>query len=142
MKELNLSSYIQTLRAGLMTHDGQEAAGVFLLSAINDQDYVGEHGYRTDNLSAKKISNLVNRRDPVPDGIQQASVIPEVVEDTITYFENVVIADMNPHLKDDTLGKLAEIIQGDPSIPERKKKKLIALYDAEDDGKFLAIFFL
>lgn len=139
MKELNLSSYIQTLRTGLMTHDGQEAAGVFLLSAINDQDYVGEHGYRTDNLSAKKISNLVNRRDPVPDGIQQASVIPEVVEDTITYFENVVIADMNPHLKDDTLGKLAEIIQGDPSIPERKKKKLIALYDAEDDGKFLAI---
>lgn len=142
MKELNLSSYIQTLRTGLMTHDGQEAAGVFLLSAINDQDYVGEHGYRTDNLSAKKISNLVNRRDPVPDGIQQASVIPEVVEDTITYFENVVIADMNPHLKDDTLGKLAEIIQGDPSIPERKKKKLIALYDAEDDGKFLAMAFL
>ena len=85
---------------------------------------------------------MVNRRDPVPDGIQQASVIPEVVEDTITYFENVVIADMNPHLKDDTLGKLAEIIQGDPSIPERKKKKLIALYDAEDDGKFLAMTFL
>ena len=31
MKELNLSSYIQTLRTGLMTHDGQEAAGDFFV---------------------------------------------------------------------------------------------------------------
>ena len=51
MKELNMSSYIQTLQSGLLTHDKQEAAGVFLLSSINDQEYVGAHGYRTDNLS-------------------------------------------------------------------------------------------
>ena len=36
MNELNMSSYIQTMQLGLMTHDKQEAAGVFLLSAIND----------------------------------------------------------------------------------------------------------
>lgn len=142
MKELNMSSYIQTLQSGLLTHDKQEAAGIFLLSAINDQEYVGEHGYRTDNLSSKKISNLVSRKDPVPDGIRQASAVPEVIEATIAYFENKVVPDLNPHLKEDTLGKLAKIIQDDQSIPERKKQKLIALYDAEEDGKFLAETFL
>ena len=54
MNELNMSSYIQTMQLGLMTHDKQEAAGVFLLSAINDRDYVGLNGYQTDNLENRK----------------------------------------------------------------------------------------
>ena len=52
MNELNISSYIQILQSGLMINNKQESAGLFLLSAINDQDYVGEHGDRTDNLSS------------------------------------------------------------------------------------------
>ena len=54
MNELNISSYIQIIQPGLMTHDKQESAGVFLLSSINDQDYVAEHGYWTSNLNSKK----------------------------------------------------------------------------------------
>ena len=115
MKELNMSSYIQTLQSGLLTHDKQEAAGVFLLSSINDQEYVGDHGYRTDNLSSKKISKLVSRQDPVPDGIRQASAVKEVMEKTIAYFESKVVPDLNPHLKEDTLEKLKKIISEDPS---------------------------
>ena len=85
MNELNMSSYIQTMQLGLMTHDKQEAAGVFLLSAINDQDYVGLNGYRTDNLSSKKISRLVSRLDPVPDVIKQASMLQVVIDGTRGY---------------------------------------------------------
>lgn len=40
LNELNMSSYIQTMQPGLMIYDKQEVAGVFLLSAINDQEYV------------------------------------------------------------------------------------------------------
>ena len=42
MNELNISSYIQIMQSGLKTHDKQESAGVFLLSSINDQEYVAE----------------------------------------------------------------------------------------------------
>ena len=91
MNELNISSYIQILQSGLMENDKQESAGVFLLSAINDQDYVGEHGYRTDNLSSKKISRLVSRLDPVPDVIKQASTKQCVIDDTIQYFRDKVM---------------------------------------------------
>ena len=44
MNELNMSAYIQIMQSGLMTHDKQESAGSFLLSAINDQDYVAANG--------------------------------------------------------------------------------------------------
>lgn len=142
MNELNMSSYIQTMQPGLMTHDKQEAAGVFILSAINDQEYVGLNGYRTDNLSSKKISRIVSRQDNVPDGIKQASMIQEVIDETIKYFRNAVMKDLNPHLLDDTIDNFVKLICADPSIPESKKNSLIAFHTAGDDARFLAELFL
>lgn len=142
MNELNISSYIQTMQPGLMTHDKQESAGVFLLSAINDQDYVGSHGFRTDNLSSKKISRLVSRLDPVPDVIKQASMIQIVIDGTINYFRKEVMKDLNPHLIDDTIDNFIKLITVDTTIPENKKKSLIAFHTAGDDACFLAEVFL
>ena len=142
MNELNISSYIQILQSGLMENDKQESAGVFLLSAINDQDYVGEHGYRTDNLSSKKISRLVSRLDPVPDVIKQASTKQCVIDDTIQYFRDKVMKDLNPHLKDDVIDKLVKLINVDTTIPDGKKTSLIALHTGGDDARFLAEVFL
>lgn len=142
MNELNMSSYIQIMQQGLMTHDKQEAAGVFLLSAINDQEYVAEKGYRTDNLSSKKISRLVSRADPVPDGIKQASVLPEVIDATIQYFRDKVMPDLNPHLKDDTIDNLLKLINVDSTISDSKKRSLIAFHTSGDDARFLAEVFL
>ncbi|MBQ8329052.1 MAG: hypothetical protein IJX83_05430 [Lachnospiraceae bacterium] len=142
MNELNMSSFIQTMQPGFMEHDKQESAGVFLLSAINDQEYVALNGYRTDNLSSKKISRIVSRDDHVPDGIRQASQLQNVIDDTIKYFREKVIKDLNPHLKDDTIGNVVKLINIDTTISERKKKSLLAYYAAGDDARFLAEVFL
>ena len=142
MNELNMSSYIQTMQPGLMIHDKQEAAGVFLLNSINDQEYVGQNGYRTDNLSSKKISRIVSRQDPVPDGIRQASMKQVVIDETIKYFRNEVMKDLNPHLYDDTIDNFIKLISVDVSIPDTKKKSLIAFHTAGDDARFLAEVFL
>lgn len=142
MNELNMSSFIQTMQPGLMTHDGQEAAGVFLLSAINDQEYVGLHGYRTDSLGSKKISRIVSRDDHVPDGIKQASQLPNVIEDTVKYFRDVVMPDMNPHLREESIDRVVKLIGVDPTIPDSKKTSLLALHTGGDDARFLAEVFL
>lgn len=142
MNELNMSSFIQTMQPGLMTHDGQEAAGVFLLSAINDQEYVGLHGYRTDSLGSKKISRIVSRDDHVPDGIKQASQLPNVIEETVKYFRDVVMPDMNPHLREESIDRVVKLIGVDPTIPDRKKTSLLALHTGGDDARFLAEVFL
>ncbi len=138
MNELNMSSYIQTMQPGLITHDKQETAGVFLLSAINDQEYVGLNGYRTDNLGSKKISRIVSRQDPVPDGIRQVSMKQVVIDETIKYFRNEVMKDLNPHLYDDTIDNFIKLISVDASIPDTKTKSLIAFHIAGDDARFLA----
>lgn len=142
MNELNISSYIQIMRTGLKTHDRQETAGVFLLSSINDQEFVGKQGYRTDNLNSKKISRLVSRDDPAPDGIRQASILPNVIDDTIKYFREEVMKDLNPHLKDDTIEKFVKLIGVDTTIPKSKKKSLMTFHEAGDDARFLAEVFL
>ena len=142
MNELNVSSYIQIMQSGLMTHDKQESAGVFLLSSINDQDYVANHGYGTSNLSSKKISRLVSRNDPVPDGLRQASMQQAVIDDTVTYFKKKVLPDLNPHLKDDTIDKIIKLIDIDTTISDSKKKSLMAFHAAGDEACFLAEVFL
>lgn len=110
MNELNMSAYIQIMQSGLMAHDKQESAGAFLLSAINEQDYVAANGYRTDNLGSKKISRIVSRDDLVPDGIRQASRIQIVIDATIDYFRKTVMQDMNPHLLDDVVDRFVKLI--------------------------------
>lgn len=142
MNELNISSYIQIMQSGFKTHDKQESAGVFLLESINNQDYVAEMGYWTSNLSSKKISRLVSRDDPVPDGLRQASMQQAVIDATIEYFKNKVIPDLNPHLKDDTIDKIVRLISVDTSISDSKKKSLMAFHEAGDDITFLAEVFL
>ena len=84
------------MQSGFMAHDKQESAGVFLLESINKQDYVADMGYWTSNLSSKKISRLISRDDPVPDGLRQASMQQVVIDDTIAYFEKEVMPDLNP----------------------------------------------
>lgn len=142
MDKLNLSSYISSLRSGLKEHDGQESAAVFLLSSINDQKYVAEHGYRTDNLSSKKVSLLMNQKDPVPDGIRQASMKEPVIIETIAYFRDKVMADLNPHLKDDTIDKLLRLIEFDDTVSQNKKNTLMKYHKDGDDARFLAETFL
>lgn len=142
MNELNISSYIQIMQSGLKTHDKQETAGVFLLSSINDQECVSNQGYWTGNLSSKKISRLVSRDDPVPDGLRQASMQQAVIDATITYFKKEVMPDLNPHLKDDTLDRIIKLIGVDTTIPDSKKKSLMAFHEAGDDATFFAQVFL
>ena len=125
INELNMSSYIDIMRKGLVEHDKQESAGRFLLNAINDQGYVIENGFSTSNLSPKKISRIVSRDDNVPDGIKQASTKQNVIDDTIKYFRNEVAKDLNPHTLDDTTDMLVKVIEADDSISESKKKKLM-----------------
>lgn len=142
MEELNLSSYIKILRPGLKQNDKQESAGRLLLNSINDQDYVINHGYHIDSLSSKKISQLVNQIIPVPDSLRQASMEKTVINQTIDYFRDEVMNDLNPHLKFDTIDALIRLIDSDETIPPDKRKDLMKYHEAGDDAHFLASTFL
>lgn len=141
MNELNISAYIKIMQIGFMAHDKQEAAAEFILNSINGQIYVINHGYQED-FGSKKISLIVNRKAPVPDGIKKASAIGEVIDATIDYFNKEVVADLNPHVKDDVLDKLSKLIEIDKTISDAKRKSLLGFYQSGDEGKFLGETFL
>ena len=141
MRELNIATFIQIMQVGLKTHDKQFAAGEFLLEALNRPNDDRFAGYY-EGLSDKKVSKLVNRQSPVPDGIQQASLVPELAADAVKYYETKVMADMNPFRKDDVFSHLIKVIKEDTEIGDKKREELLKLYDEGKEGTFLGELFL
>lgn len=138
MDELVLSSYIRILQEGFSENNGQEAAAKLLLGAITQQ---AAANCSTD-LSSKKISNIVKRKDPVPDDIKIASSKFDVIEDVYLYFSNEVMKELNPHLQYDVFEKVIRLVEKDDVISELKKNELKDLYDRKLYDKFLAAVFL
>lgn len=138
MNEMNLSSFIQIIRTGLMVHDKQESAGRFLLESVTMQ----ENSLCTTNLDSKKISNLVSRKDPVPDDIRQAALKNEVAAGVKDYFETKVLKDLNIYTQDDVIQKLMNVIVQDVEMSQRQKENFQKLFDSKDDMLFLYSVFM
>lgn len=138
MNEMNLSSFIQIMKPGLMTHDKQESAGRFLLESVTMQG----NSLCTTNLDSKKISNLVSRKDPVPDDIRQAALQDDIASGVKKYFATEVMKDLNPYTKDDVIQKLMNVIGRDTEIAQRQKDNFQKLFDSKDDVLFLYNVFM
>lgn len=138
MNELNISSLIQIMQEGFIEHDKQESAGRFLLESVTLQ----EDSLCTTDLNSKKISRLVNRKDPVPDDIKQAALKADIAVKVEEYFRQKVIPDINPYTKDDVFQKIMNVIIHDSEIAKRKKDEFQRLYDLGDDAYFLYSVFM
>ena len=140
MDKLNTASYILTLRVGLKASK-KDAAATLILGTVNNQDYVTDHGYYED-LSSKKISRVLSGLANTPDGIQQASLIPEVITQTVENFKTEILPELNPHLKEDTLANMKRFIKSDETIAEAKKDSLLQYLEQGQIAEFLAFTFL
>ena len=140
MDKLNTASYILPLRVGLKDSK-KEVAATLILGTVNDQDYVADHGYYED-LSSKKISRVLSGLANTPDGIQQASLIDEVIQQTVENFKTDILPELNPHLKEDTLANMKRLIKSDETIAEAKKDSLLQYLEQGQIAEFLAYTFL
>ena len=139
MNELILATYIQILQEGLVEHDKQESAGRFLLESVALQ----ADAFVTTDLNSKKISHLVNRKDPVPDDIKKAVQKKKSVRNGVhKYFAEKVIPDLNPITIYDTLEKLRRVIEQDQVIADRQKSIFYDLLNEDDQCGFLAETFI
>lgn len=94
MNELVLATYIKILQGGFTRENSQESAARLILEAITNQ----EEANCTCDLSSKKVSNIVNRKDPVPEEIVIASTDPKVTEWVYKYFADVIVKELNPNI--------------------------------------------
>ena len=134
MNELIISTYIQILQEGLVENDRQEAAARLLFNSITSQP---DSRVMTD-LNPKKISRLINRKDPVPDDFKKAVLRKTIQSGVKEYFESTIIPDLNPITRYDMLERLRKVIEQDNVIAARQKKAFYDLYDKDDLCGFLA----
>ncbi|WP_317368341.1 hypothetical protein [uncultured Tyzzerella sp.] len=138
MEELVLSSYIKIMQESFSKNNKQESAARFLLNSILSQEAV----WCGTDFSSKKISNIVNRKDPVPEDIVIASTKEDVIISVHAYFSEYVMKEINPHLRLDVLDKIAQLVQRDSVISTMKKEELLSLFGSEEYDVFLADVFL
>jgi len=134
MTEYNISSFIRLMRGALIENNTQEHAARFLLDAIDVNEYM--------DLSSTMITHLVKQNREVPDAIKKASAKREVIANAIHYFEDVVMPDLNPHLKDDLFWAMITLLKTDSSVSTSKADELSSLYYEKKSGEFLARSFL
>lgn len=138
MNELIISTYIQILQEGFVENDKQESAARLLFGSITAQP----NSRVLTDLSSKKISRLMNRKDPVPDDFKKAALRKAIQNGVKKYFESDVIPDLNTITLYDTLEKLRKVIEQDHVIAARQKAVFYALYDTDDQCGFLVETFL
>lgn len=138
MGELVLASYIKIMQESFTKCNKQESAARMILDSILSQEAVS----CSTDLSSKKISNIVNRKDPVPEDMVVASADGDVVTLVHSYFSERVMKEINPHRKLDALDKMAQLVQQDGIISTMKKEELLSLFDAKEYDVFLADVFL
>lgn len=120
MNELCLASYIKIMRAAFMQNDGNESATILITDAINKYPSAVEDSYY-ENLTSKKVSNILSRKSPVPDGWRSATFNLSVAKHVINYFENTVLKDLNGYTYQDQLQKLVRLVNNDETISDNKK---------------------
>lgn len=138
MNELVLATYIKILQGGFARFNSQESAARLILEAITNQ----KDANCNCDLSSKKVSNIVNRKDPVPEEIVIASADPKVIEGVYRYFTDVIINELNPNIACDIYEKLFSLIKDDGDISTVKMRALLSQYDNKKYDHFLAETFL
>ena len=138
MNELVLATYIKVLQGGFARENSQESAARLILEAIINQ----EDANCTCDLSSKKVSNIVNRKDPVPEDIVIASTDQKIINGVYEYFKKVILKALNPNLACDVYEKLLDLIKDDSTISTVKKNDLADLYNTKEYDLYLAKIFL
>ncbi len=138
MNELVLATYIKVLQDGFARENSQESAARLILGAITNQ----EEANCTCDLSSKKVSNIVNRKDPVPEDIVIASADQKIINGVYKYFTGVIRKELNPNLEYDVYDKLVNLIKNDNAIQTLKKNALEIHYNKKEYDLFLAETFL
>ena len=135
MTEFNISIFLQIMQTGLIENNTQIATGILLLEsiAIDDEAF---------NIDGKMITNLVKRNRDVLDIIKKTSAEPDVITNTVHYFEDIVLPDLNPHLKDDVCSRIIHVLKSDSSVSKSRADELVSLYDNDETAEFLAMCFL
>lgn len=137
MRKFDISFYIKVIQKAFSKENTQEGVANLIFEPII---------YSKDNilmdLTSKKISNLVNKKEDVNNDVKFASTIEKVINDTKRYFNQTVLKQLNLHMIDDICYEILNELENDETVSRRKFEELNNLYINKNIGDFLALSFL
>ena len=132
MSRLCFGTYAKILQSAMQEPNDNQAIANFLLGLITDNDQV----------ISKVVSHLFNFKQEVPKAIVAEASSPKVVQGAYKYFNEKIVAFLNPHNKDELLPHMTKLIKDDSTITADKKKALLGKATPETLAEFLADTFL
>lgn len=124
MSRLTISSFAKCLKDALQPPDTNEAVIDLLFGWVVSKESVTDKKGNAVVISSKLVSELFNQKVDVPKAIKDYLSAPNSVDEAIAHMGNMVIPMINPVMLNDLIGKLAQIVDADESIPEEKKAEL------------------
>ncbi len=139
MPELTISLFIKTLKQYLLQHKSQEGAFNLLFDPIYKK--IG-----SDNFSSKKISNIMNGKEAIPESVRRTLTNNCLFSDIKNNFDSIVFNNLIYDLEKDLKHEFLELVTNDNNIsPEKKADLLKAIVDNEgneDIANFLTEIFI
>ncbi len=116
----------------------------FLIMPDEEHEEYYAYGKGEQLIFVDKVmaSNLFNGKENVHKNIQKNCDLDIVVNGVKGYFEEKILPFVSLHLKADMIEEMAEIINGDASIAEAKKKEFVKKAEENDSSGFLSSVFL
>lgn len=148
-KRLSFASYAKCLQKAMKSpYDRQLKLAELLLEflIIPDEEHEEYHAYAKGKqlIFVDKVmaSNLFNGKENVHKSIQKNCDLDIVVNGIEGYFRENIVPFISLHFKDDMIEEIVEIINGDTSIAEAKKKEFVKKSEENDSSGFLSSVFL
>jgi hypothetical protein len=137
MPQFNISVFLKKLSDCLNEYSTQSATFNLLFNFIT---------YNTDkygfDFSDKKISNIMNGIEDIPENVRNAANDPNVIKAIKEGVKNIVVPSLRYPLIDDLMYTYGELIQADSSISPKTKKRLLTLINGDDICEALSELFL
>lgn len=131
MSRLCFGTYAKILQDAMQEPNDNQAIADLLLGLITDEQII-----------PKVVSRLFNFKQEVPRAIVAKASSATVVQGAYKYFNEKVVAFLNPHNKEELLPRMTQLIKDDRSITENKKTALLAKASTGLLNEFLADTFL
>lgn len=131
MSRLCFGTYAKVLQAVMQEPSDNQAIADLLLGLLTDNEQL-----------PKVVSRLFNFKQEVPKSIVTEASSPRVIQEAYKYFNEKIVAFLNPHNKDELLPHMTKLIKDDSSITDDKKNALLTKARESSLGEFLADTFL
>lgn len=113
-----------------------------LLGLVTDNKDIKNKDGEPFVVTDKIASLYLNNKEPILSDISDASYEPDIVAAAESYFEDVVLPELEPSLLNDLISNICELINSDNEISKAQKEDLTHQADKDHVVPFLAQVYL